>query len=282
MRFFKEKRLLLWILIPILIGIISFFPVARCVSSADFHKDSIAALEEKEKTIIELTTASTAASALVTLLPGDVATPIADKLADLSSGFLIVLCALYLEKYLLTITGFAAFKVLIPLACVLYMCYGIAAKEQLVRLARKLVLFSLAIVLIIPAGIKVSDLIEDTYQASIETTIETAKDLTEDLEGIEDEVPEASGEKSWYQTVKDWTIHIGSTVKDTLSGWIDKAEHVVSSLFEALAVMLVTCCGIPILVLLGFVWIFKFICSIDIPVTDLLRRKKKGSTGLQE
>ena len=38
---------------------------------------------------------------------------------DLSGYFVVVLCAIFLEKYLVTITGFAAFKVLIPIACVL-------------------------------------------------------------------------------------------------------------------------------------------------------------------
>ncbi len=278
---FKNKRILLLLLVAILVGVISFFPLASHASSAEFHRNSIAALEEKEKTVLELTTASTAASALVTLLPGDVATPIADKLADLSSGFLIVLCALYLEKYLLTITGYAAFKVLIPLACILYAVYAVVSKEQLVRLARKLILFALAIFLLIPAGVKVSDLIEDTYQASIETTIETAKDLTEDLEGLAEQPPEETEQKSWLETFKDWTVNIGSTVKGTLSDWLDKAEHMVNRLFEALAVMIVTCCIIPIVVLLGFVWIFKAVCSVDIPVTNLLAQKGKKKSARQ-
>lgn len=53
---------------------------------------------------------ATATSALITLIPGDVGTPIAEKVADLSGYLLIVLCAVYLEKYLVTLTGYAAFK----------------------------------------------------------------------------------------------------------------------------------------------------------------------------
>ena len=64
--------------------------------------------------MLELTAASTAASAAITLLPGDTATPIAEKLADLSGYFLIVLCAIFLEKYLLTITSYVSFTILIP------------------------------------------------------------------------------------------------------------------------------------------------------------------------
>ena len=68
---------------------------------------AIQSLDDKKTTALELTAAATAASAAITLIPGDAGTPIADKLADLSSYFLIVVCAIYLEKYLVTITGLA-------------------------------------------------------------------------------------------------------------------------------------------------------------------------------
>lgn len=101
----------------LILALASIFGVAKITTDPAFYQKSIAALEEKQETVLELTAASTAASAAITLLPGDTATPIADKLADLSGYFLIVLCAIFLEKYLLTITAAAAFKVLIPAAC---------------------------------------------------------------------------------------------------------------------------------------------------------------------
>lgn len=86
---------------------------------------AIQSLDDKKTTTLELTAAATAASAAITLIPGDAGTPIADKLADLSSYFLIVVCAIYLEKYLVTITGLAAFKLLIPIGCILLsLCFG--------------------------------------------------------------------------------------------------------------------------------------------------------------
>lgn len=68
---------------------------------------------------MKLTAASTAASAAVSALPGDTGSAIAEKLADLTSDFLIVLCAIMLEKYLLTITGYAVFRFILPAVCVL-------------------------------------------------------------------------------------------------------------------------------------------------------------------
>ena len=101
------------------LALVSFFPIAQKMSQPQTFSHAIESLDKKQETVLELTAASTAASAAITLLPGDAATPIADKLADLSGYFLIVLCAIFLEKYLLTITAGAAFRVLLPLACLL-------------------------------------------------------------------------------------------------------------------------------------------------------------------
>lgn len=108
----KNWKRAAWALIPLIVAAISFFVVAKYTSSTEFNARIIASLDEKKTTVMELTAASTAASAAITLIPGDVGTPIADKLADLSGYFLIVLCAIYLEKYLVTIMGYAAFKIL--------------------------------------------------------------------------------------------------------------------------------------------------------------------------
>lgn len=105
--------------LPLVAALISVLFLAKYAASPEFHVNSIQTLDDKKTTVMELTAASTAASAAITLLPGDAATPIADKLADLSGYFLIVLCAILLEKYLLTITGFATFNLLVPAACVL-------------------------------------------------------------------------------------------------------------------------------------------------------------------
>ena len=104
----------------VLVALISFFVVGRYASDPAFYAKTVAALDEKRETVMKLVGASTGSSAAVSLLPGDAGTPIAEKLVDLSSDFLIVIAAIYLEKYLLTILGFTAFKVLIPVACLLF------------------------------------------------------------------------------------------------------------------------------------------------------------------
>ena len=220
--------------------------------------------------------ASAAASAAITLIPGDVATPIADKLADLSSHFLLVLCAVFLEKYLLTITGTVTFSFLIPVSCLLYVLYVLFDWKSLRLLAARLTAFGLLIFLVIPASVYVSDLIEDSYQASIEATIETARDAAAELESESETAGE--GEKGSFSGLI-------STVTDGVSGITDKVGEMVNRFMEALAVMLVTCCAIPVLVLLSFLWFAKILLSVELPVSysgihhglkDRLFRKKRG------
>ncbi len=191
----------------VILALASIFGVAKLTTDPAFYQKSIAALEEKQETVLELTAASTAASAAITLLPGDTATPIADKLADLSGYFLIVLCAIFLEKYLLTITAAAAFKVLIPAACAVFATAALFPhlRRTAGALAWKLALFSVAIMLVIPVGIRVSDLIEDTYQASIAATIQEAKEATDTIQSSQNEgsATEQSGISGFFSKVTD-------------------------------------------------------------------------------
>ena len=99
----KTKKVIL-VVAPLIVALLSILVIARFASSVAFHAGTIASLDEKKATVMQLAAVSTGASAAITLIPGDVMTPIADKLADVSSYFIIVICAIYLEKYLLTIT----------------------------------------------------------------------------------------------------------------------------------------------------------------------------------
>ena len=249
------------ILIPLLIALISVFVLSGPASSPEFHKDSLAVLEEKQTTVLELSAASAAASAAITLIPGDTATPIADKLADLSSHFLVVLCAIFLEKYLLTITGFLAFKVLIPVACGAYLLHALFGWKGLRVLAYKLAAFALLIFAVIPVSLQLSHMIETTYQASIDATIQSARETADAVESAAGS-EEAEDEGFWEGLISSVTEGITSVT----SGIADKVGGMVNDFLEALAIMLVTSCVIPVLVLLSFIWFAKILLALDIPV----------------
>ena len=226
----------------VLAALLSIFAVGKRASDPAYHQASIDALEEKQETVLELTAASTAASAAITL---------------------IVLCAIFLEKYLLTITSYVSFTILIPTACAL----GIAAlfseklRAALGKLAWHLLLFALAIAFAIPAGVKVSSMIEDTYCASIEETIANAEQTTEDIQSAtsgEADESEKSGLSGLFSKVTE-----GITGAATAA--VEQLKTVLNRFIEALAVMLVTSCLIPILVLLFFAWLVKLMLGIELP-----------------
>ncbi len=284
--FDKKKCILLatWLLI----GILSFTVVGKYAAAPESHQATITSLDEKKNTVLELTMAATATSAVITLLPGDIGTPIAEKVADLSGYLLIVLCAIFLEKYLVTITGYAAFKMFIPAACVLFATNLFVSNRSLDRLARKLLVFGICIFLVVPSSVKISDLIEHTYQAQIEATLEEAKGTEQLLENsVEAEASDNTAEStvSGNQTSQSQQTAENSNLwqkaKDALSGakesvasavenvtisseeLVRKVETSLSHFVEAVAVMLITSCVIPLLVLFVFFWLIKILVDVD-------------------
>ncbi|MDO4538542.1 MAG: hypothetical protein Q4B54_10310, partial [Coriobacteriales bacterium] len=90
----KRGRLIVTAILA-LAALISVFALGPHFTKPDAYKRTVASLDQKKDTVMTLTGASTGTSAAITILPGDVATPIAEKLVDLSSDFLIVVGALY-------------------------------------------------------------------------------------------------------------------------------------------------------------------------------------------
>ena len=296
MNFIKQKCITAAVLL--LVAILSITVVGKYASAPENHQKTIASLDEKKQTVMELTAASTVTSALITLLPGDTATPIAEKMADVSGYLLVVLCAIYLEKYLVTITGYVAFTYLIPIACGLWMLKLIFANATVRKRAAKLAVFGLAISLVVPASVKISDLIGDTYQAQIEATIEDAKntqnilensDLVDDTNATETTgigTTEASGtvtgnvqeENNNFGSVSNifgWAKDAISSAKDSVANVVEnvtisteelvqKVENSLNHFIEAVAVMIITSCVIPMLVLLLFFWMVKIVLDVDL------------------
>ncbi len=279
-----DKKKCIYIVIWLLIGILSFTVVEKYASSPESHQATITSLDEKKATVLELTAATTATSALITLLPGDIGTPIAEKVADLSGYLLIVLCAVFLEKYLVTITGYAAFKIFIPAACVLFAVNILARNRSIDKLARRLLIFGICIFLVVPASVKVSDLIETTYQSQIDATLEDAKSTQEMLENSSAAEQKQTQQSADQNTAQQETGISGifdkakdalSSAKDSVTTAVEnvtisseelvqKVQNSLNHFVEAVAVMLITSCVIPLLVLFVFFWLIKVLLDVDI------------------
>ena len=291
---FEYKKCIIAVIL-LLVAILSVTVIGKYVSAPENHQKTIASLDEKKQTVMELTAASTVTSALITLLPGDTATPIAEKMADVSGYLLIVLCAIYLEKYLVTITGYVAFTYLIPAACVLWILNLFFANATVRKLAAKLAVFGIAIFLVVPASVKISDLIGDTYQAQIEATIEDAKSTQNILENsdpgndtgeteigtgtteaatanTQEKTNSESGSvsnifdraKDAFSSAKDSVANVVENVTISTEELVQKVENSLNHFIEAVAVMIITSCVIPMLVLLLFFWMVKIVLDVDL------------------
>lgn len=262
----------------ILIAVLSIFVVAPFASSAKTHANSIKTLDEKKITVMEITAATAGSATALAAIPGDATTPVANQILKLSSYLLVVIGAIFLEKVLITLTGFVAFKFLIPIACLLYAIYLFAEKDFFKNLAIKLAAFGIVISLVVPVSISASNLIEKTYKDSINQTVEEAKNAQNEVNQAEsEETEEKSGWDKFTSNVKEGISNIG----DTASKAIKKGEELLNKFIDAIAILLITSCVIPIVVLFTFVWLVKIIFNVNVSLPKLNKAKtetKKETT----
>ena len=247
----------------ILLAVISFVFIADRASAPEAYAKTTASIDEKVDTVMKLTATATLASAGISAIPGDTATPIAEKLADFTEYFLLVLTVLYAEKYLLSVIGAGTFKVLIPLACLLLGVSLFAARGRLRALALRLAALGIALYLVIPLSITVSDLIYGVYRDSIDSTVASAQELTEDTS----QLAGAAGDQGLLNSIL-------SRISETASTLTRKAADTLSRFVETLAVLIVTSCLIPLLVLLFFLWVIRQVLGVDL--SPILRRPQAG------
>lgn len=99
----------------IILALLSYFVLSKWATSADTYKGVINTLNHTQNKALKLTALSSVLATGAASLPGDATTPVANKLADMSSYMVIVYVAILIEKYLLTLTGFIATKILMPI-----------------------------------------------------------------------------------------------------------------------------------------------------------------------
>lgn len=265
----KNKSKIIITVLLIIIGMVSVFGITKKTTDPEMHKKTIEALDDKKTTVLKMTASSAAASTALAAIPGDATTPVANKLADLSSYFLAILTVVFLEKYLVTLTGYVTFQFLIPIACVLLIIAVWNGKAFLKVLAAKIALFGMVIFLIIPVSMKVSTIIEETNKVSAENTMEEANELADKINNNVD----SDG------NILDRFI---KKVKGGVSGLKVKGEALLNNFIEMIAVMLVTSCVIPIVVLMFTSWFMKILFGVQINVPFKFSQKRNKEIDVTE
>ncbi|MCI9673743.1 MAG: hypothetical protein HFJ70_05025 [Enterorhabdus sp.] len=260
----KEKAIIAAVIAAV--ALVSLIVFANIASNPETYTGIIGTLDEKKGNVMVLATTTTAASAAISALPNDMGTPIADKLVDFSSYFMVILAVIYLEKFLLTTLGFLGFGILIPVACALFavavfLRRGTLTRVNLQRLGTKLAAFGLALALVVPVSVWLTDNVDATFDESLAASNAAAQEATEQLE-----------ENTQEQAQEDQGLlgGIASAVQDGWNGLTQGAQQALDSLgqqlntmIDTLAVMIVTSCLIPLLVLILFLQLVKIITGLD-------------------
>lgn len=251
-----------WIscIIFIVLAAVSVFLISPALSSPEAHGKEIAYLDQKKTVATGLSASAASLSVLITVAQDDIGTPIASEIADLATDFLVVLGALTTEKYLLTISAYVVFTWIVPFSLLLMALNVFVNSLSLWKFLAKTLLFCAVLMLFVPTSIRLSSLIDDTYQESVAVAAGTAQELenelhlgigeaesrtgempeTEDLPENES-VPETetAGEDDAQNPFLGWIGSAGEAIggaagaaADGVSGAVDAAVNAIKSIPE--------------------------------------------------
>ena len=246
------------VIILLLIASLSIGYVSPYVSDPVNRSQAISTLDEQKMTAMGLTATVTSASFLITSIPDDTGSSLASELDDLSSILMLIVCVIYLEKFLLTTTGLVSFSILVPAACV-FCGISLFHPEKLFRsLGIKLMIFALLLFAIVPSGVLLTEMVENTFAESIHQSF-SAVEKYADSEAEENQ-------NGFMQFI--------SGIGDSVTRVFDTVRSLLSALIDAVAVLLITACAIPLITLLFFVWLIRFLFGMQIKVPALPARRR--------
>lgn len=231
------------------IAICSVFIISKIAANPESYKETIRSIDDKKAIVMSITAGAAATSTLLAFVPGDMTTPIANQIMQISSYLMIVVCVLVLEKSLLTVMGYLSFRILIPISCGLLGLYTFYKKDVLKNLAVKFIVFAAVIVTIIPFSLKIGDMICEANSTVIEQ-------VTEDINQTDEQ--SVNENNSWLDS-------IGDKLKNGISDAGDYAKQKLSMFIDAIAVFIIAYCVIPIIVVLTLIWFVKFLFGIKFP-----------------
>lgn len=270
----RSKQEMILALILVLVALVSFFALAQLFSNPETFEGTISALDDKKNTVAKLSAISIGAASAIDLIPGDAGQSISKALVDLGGYFVLLFAAIYLEKLLISIGGYVAFKVLIPIGLFLIAGFVMFRKESLRAFGIKLITIGLVLFLIVPSSVWVSGMVDKTHDLSKQQAIEEIGEETdliekesEDTAAKESTKEEAAAEDenaSLIDKVKESGASLlgkvkteGSTALASVKTVPKKMNELLDNLIEEVAYFFVSICVIPIIVLILLVILMK-------------------------
>lgn len=273
---------ILLIALCIVCGIISFAAVAPKMQDPAAYPKTVASLDAKRETVLEMSASLIGISVAVAAVPGDATTPVANEISNLNSYLIIVLGAIMLEKFLLPIIAFVVWRILMPFAFLAFGLFFLFGKPGFLRTGLCIGILGILLTFLIPTGVMIGDVIDKSYGTKdvLETVKTDVKDITDTLTKSTEKKTKKSTENS-SGTKKSKSIidkigkigdalsdleanvsenfsELGDTLSDTAKNVLEKVKTTIGDLMDIIAVLLITSCVIPIGTLFLLIAIVKF------------------------
>lgn len=268
----KEKTILKNILLIVLCALLMACSIcfgSHTASDPKTYKKTIAELDEKSADVAKMSVATLGMSTLIAAVPGDSTTPIANYLVDLNSWLLIIMMMLTLEKYLLTIIGKAVFWIIIPVGLAL-IGISIPPKSQSLRIRGfNILLAGFLVWAIVPTGMMVSRDIERTYSFSVSDVADEAENIQNEAAEIEEnDDSDESDDKEDGNIISGFISKAKDAVEDVvinpLEEKVAQAKKMVNAVVNAIIVLVITSCVIPLFTLIAFLLLIKVTLHLDL------------------
>lgn len=256
---FKQKLSLpetISITILIVLIILSTTIGSSTLSSPQFHSDTIRTLDAQKNEALALSVTVTAASTGLSMMPDDVGTPIAHELANLSMPLFLIVAIIYLEIFLLTTFGWITGSFLFPTACALMIAFVLFRREYLLIWVKKIMVLSIALVLLIPTSAAITNHIENTFSETVNQKLHAASHI-------------ADASQNNTESDENAIVSFFSSLADNVSSAATAARDILSTMVDAVAVLVITSCIIPVLTLLLFLKAVQIALNVNIPTKYL-------------
>lgn len=221
----QDGKKLAYEIFLIALCVVSFFWFSKLFTSQAFVKQSVDTINEKQENVTALTGISIGSSFAVSLLPNNAGQAISEKLADLSGYLLLITIALYVGKWLIAIMGTVAFRVIIPIGCILLLMDSFFGIPALKKISWKVIVFALILFFLVPTSTWISNRIDDVSDASIAERVEQ-------LDGDSSEIVTDTTETTGNETLKDKLNNLWSKVTGGVTGVLAIAIWVTNMIFK--------------------------------------------------
>lgn len=255
-------------LIPLLVVILCLVCIGCSINyglntagTPNRYTKTINSLDDESEKVIKLAALTAGISTAITAIPDDTGTPIADHLMSLTNWMLVVIMVLFLEKYSITLIGKLVFVIIGPIAIGMFGIGIVTVNRKILMKAFNILLIAFITFSAIPFSVKISNELKEMYNFSLDNTLAEGENVKNKADEATDENTEENEDKNF---IAGAISRVTNAISDVMWGGVKAAENFLNTLTEALAILVITSCVIPMATLFIFIWIIKTLIGIDL------------------